>query len=134
MTNQEAANLIRRAIAEIEWEQPMEYAAAFDKAIEALEGKDKDVPAKWVSVEEALPTEEGQDCWVWCKELGEPELDNWEGGRGEKAVASMGPNETREFIKSGWYYNDMQPITHWMPVDAPKVPEPPKEENDENHV
>ena len=49
MTNQEAADLIRRAIAEIEWTQPMEYAAAFDKAIETLEA------AGWISVEDRLP-------------------------------------------------------------------------------
>lgn len=36
MTNQEAIDIIKRAIAQVEWDYPMEYAAAFDKAIEAL--------------------------------------------------------------------------------------------------
>ena len=36
MTNQEAIKIIEVARAEIEWEYPMEYATAFDKAIEAL--------------------------------------------------------------------------------------------------
>ena len=83
---------------------------------------------EWISVNDALPTEEGQDCWVWCKEMGEPELDNWDGGRGEKAIAILGDDKRVEFIKNGWYYNDMQPITYWMPIDEPIIPEPPKEE------
>ena len=44
MTNTEAIKLIRCAQAEIEWEQPMEYAAAFDKAIEALEEREAAKP------------------------------------------------------------------------------------------
>lgn len=36
MINQEAIKIIKVAITEVEWEYPMEYAAAFDKAIEAL--------------------------------------------------------------------------------------------------
>ena len=35
--NQDAIRIIKTAIAEVEWEYPMDYAAAFDKAIEALE-------------------------------------------------------------------------------------------------
>lgn len=37
MTDKEAIEIIKVARAEVEWEYPMEYAAAFDKAIEALE-------------------------------------------------------------------------------------------------
>ena len=37
MTNQEAIENIRIAIAEVEWEYPMEYAVAFEMAIKALE-------------------------------------------------------------------------------------------------
>ena len=36
MTKQEAIETIRMAIAQIEWEYPMNYVAAFDMAIEAL--------------------------------------------------------------------------------------------------
>lgn len=36
MTNQEAIKIIERAIGEVEWEYPIEYAAAFDKAIQVL--------------------------------------------------------------------------------------------------
>jgi hypothetical protein len=41
MTNKEAIEIIKAARAEVEWEYPMEYAAAFDKAIEALEKCEK---------------------------------------------------------------------------------------------
>lgn len=36
MTNAEAINIIEIAQAEVEWEYPISYAAAFEKAIEAL--------------------------------------------------------------------------------------------------
>lgn len=37
MTAQEAIETIKIAIAEVEWEYPMSYSVAFEKAIEALE-------------------------------------------------------------------------------------------------
>lgn len=40
MTNQEAIEIIKLAIAEVEWEYSMEYTIAFEKAIKALEGAD----------------------------------------------------------------------------------------------
>lgn len=36
MTKQEAIEAIRMAIAQVEWEYPMDYAAAFDMALKAL--------------------------------------------------------------------------------------------------
>lgn len=44
MTNQEAIDIIRRAIVQVEWDYPMEIAAALDKAVEALK---KEIPRKW---------------------------------------------------------------------------------------
>lgn len=41
MTDKEAIEIIEVARSEAEWEYPMEYAAAFDRAIEALEKCDK---------------------------------------------------------------------------------------------
>ena len=43
MTPEEAIRTIKAAQAEVEWEYPMEYAAAFDMAISALE---KQIPKK----------------------------------------------------------------------------------------
>ena len=36
MTKQDAIEIIKMAIAQIEWEYPMDYVAAFDMAVEAL--------------------------------------------------------------------------------------------------
>ena len=43
MKPQEAIETIKIAIAEVEWEYPMDYAAAFEEAIKALE---KQIPKK----------------------------------------------------------------------------------------
>lgn len=40
MTNQEAIDIIKNAIAQVEWDYPMDYAAAFDMAVNALERQD----------------------------------------------------------------------------------------------
>lgn len=37
MTNEQAIEIIKVAKAEVEWEYPMNYQVAFDKAIEVLE-------------------------------------------------------------------------------------------------
>lgn len=47
MTNREAIETIKIAIAEVEWNYPMEYSVAFDKAIEALETQIPKKPAKY---------------------------------------------------------------------------------------
>ena len=44
MNNREAIDIIRTAVAEVEWNYPMEYAAAFDMAIESLEKQDAAEP------------------------------------------------------------------------------------------
>ena len=36
MTNKEAIEIIKIAIAEVEWDYPLDYTIAFEKAIEAL--------------------------------------------------------------------------------------------------
>lgn len=43
MTYEEAKEIIKTAMAEIEWSYPLDYAVAFEKAIEALE---KQMPQK----------------------------------------------------------------------------------------
>lgn len=47
MTPEEAIKTIQVAIAEVEWEYPMNYSVAFETAIEALE---KQIPKKPVEV------------------------------------------------------------------------------------
>ena len=49
MTPQEAIDTIKIAIAEVEWDYPMDYAVAFEEAIKALE---KQIPKKLIETEE----------------------------------------------------------------------------------
>ena len=43
MTNKEAIETIKIAMAEVEWDYPMDYAVAFEAAVDALE---KQIPKK----------------------------------------------------------------------------------------
>lgn len=57
MTYEEAIETIKIAIAEVEWNYPMDYTVAFEKAVEALK---KQKTTKWNKTSEAEPTEEKQ--------------------------------------------------------------------------
>lgn len=67
MTNKEAIETIKTAIAEVEWEYPMEYAVAFDMAISSLEGKDTNVPSndltsRWDAIDAVGYAQDGKDA------------------------------------------------------------------------
>ena len=51
MKNEEAIKTIKIAIAEVEWNYPMDYAVAFENAISALE---KQIPKKPSETDKAL--------------------------------------------------------------------------------
>lgn len=57
MTNKEAIETINIAIAEVEWNYPMDYTVAFEMAIKAIE---KQMKPKWNKTSEVKPTEEKQ--------------------------------------------------------------------------
>ena len=44
MTPQEAISTIKTAIAQVEWDYPMDYVAAFDMAVDALERQEPVAP------------------------------------------------------------------------------------------
>ena len=67
MTNQEAIDTIKTAIAQVEWDYPMDYAAAFDLAIKALEKQD--VPDKNAGKWTTERTQEHDGEW-YCSECG----------------------------------------------------------------
>ena len=46
MTNKEAIETINIAMAEVEWDYPMDYAAAFEMAIDAIEKQVQKKPIK----------------------------------------------------------------------------------------
>lgn len=66
MINQEAIETIKIAIAEVEWNYPMDYSIAFDMAITALE---KQIPKK---------PEEYEDKYYACPVCGNVLLHKWE--------------------------------------------------------
>lgn len=66
MTNQEAIETIKIAIAEVEWNYPMDYSIAFDMAITTLE---KQIPKK---------PEEYEDKYYACPVCGNVLLHKWE--------------------------------------------------------
>ena len=62
MTNQEAIDIIKTAVAEIEWEYPLDYAAAFDMAINTLKTQEPRV-LSLSELEDTLET----DTVVWLE-------------------------------------------------------------------
>ena len=65
MTPQEAIETIKIAIAEIEWDYPMDYAVAFEMAIESLE---KQI-AKKTKIKDERHTINFMFCCANCNEL-----------------------------------------------------------------
>lgn len=67
MTYKEAKDILRVAAAEAEWNCPLDYTEAFQKAEEAL---DKQIAApavsvpQWISVKDRLP-EDGEHVLIW---------------------------------------------------------------------
>ena len=101
MINAEVISLLKQVLAQIEWGYPMEYAAAIDKAIEALEGKDKDVPTKWIRCKDR-PPEVGQNVLILSRY-----------GHVSDAVLNYG-SDGYYFDPFGYELHDGY-ATHWMP-------------------
>ncbi len=66
MTPQEAIETIKIAIAEVEWDYPMDYTVAFEEAITALE---KQIPKK---------PKEYEDKYYACPNCGNVTMMKWE--------------------------------------------------------
>ena len=58
MTYEEAIRIIQTAIAEVEWEYPMEYAVAFETAIAAIEKQIPKTPNSGIDRTWGTPTKE----------------------------------------------------------------------------
>ena len=136
MTNEEAIEAIKMAVSQVEWEYPLEYAAAFDMAIEALKKQSKWVPVSerlpdksmkyviftlytpaWHDVTDELPEEERdfpEETKVVCGQVVVYSNRNrywcWEDEYGEVAIKN-------EHIKE--YTGKEAFITAWMPLPEP---------------
>jgi len=77
---------------------------------------------RWVSVKDRLPTVMDLICWVMIKGCPKPLIDCWEGDRGEESTGVF-PDGEKTYVKSGWYYNECNEVTHWMPIPQPEPPE-----------
>lgn len=111
MTNQEAIDIIKNAIAQVEWDYPMDYAAAFDMALKALENG-------WISVKDRLPESIINKVLVWLEHddlIGYIGFGHYEKYKGQEIWFDLEHSEA--FSVRGYT------VTHWMPL-----PEPPKEE------
>ena len=79
MTPEEAIETIKIAIAEVEWNYPMDYAVAFEEAIKALEKADK---YRWHDLgknPDDLPEADEYGCSEYVLiMIGTPEWDNHE--------------------------------------------------------
>lgn len=74
MTTEEAIKTIETALAQVEWEYPMDYAAAFDVAIAALRAQQEAEKNEPLTLEE-LREMDGQP--VWLNSLGENFDNGW---------------------------------------------------------
>ena len=117
MTNAEAISLLKQALAEIEWTQPMQYAAAIDKAIEVLER------TRWRDAKTEPPKESVEECICLPPE--------------SKCVSIVSYSRKWDaFNACDWFDEAFAakysiPAAYWMP--APPLPELPKEgDSDEN--
>ena len=107
MTTEEAIQTLQLARAEVEWEYPIDIAAALDMAIAALEQD------RWISVEERLPNKY-EEVLICTDEYGKSLM----------GFATTAIWEGNIWLEAWTKKETIWAVTHWRPL-----PEPPKEEN-----
>ena len=131
MTIEEAIKTIERAVAEVQQEYRMDFAAAFDVAISSLRAQQEKPFGGWISVKDKFP-EEDQEV-ILCTS----ETETYGKHREKKKIYKniyIGYFDGYEWLTSYChgceyifrmnekYPNETIEVTHWMPL-----PEPPKE-------
>ena len=104
MTNREAIEVIKLAQAQVEWEYPMDYAAAFDMAISALEAQE------WRPVKK-LPKKDGSY------------LVSGRWGSGKEMVGECEYKVHDGYFSTAWNFD----VLAWKPL-----PEPYREDGNED--
>ena len=118
MKPQEAIEIMKIAISEVEWEYPMDYAAAFEMAIEAIEKQatkqaTSNYTSEWIPVSERLP-DDGETYLITNAESFE-QYHTYKGWYdGTKGIWHMTGNFERKMN-----------VIAWMPL-----PEPYKRESE----
>ena len=115
MKPQEAIRIMKIAIAEVEWEYPMDYAAAFETAIEALE---KQATSDWIPVSERPPEDPDESVLITVN-------GTYKNITFEDAVMLATYDKDEGWIIDGYQYWLTAQVTAWQPL-----PEPYKEEKD----
>lgn len=132
MTIEEAIKTIEHAVAEVQQEYQMDFAAAFDVAVSALCAKEEKPSGGWISVKDKLP-EDDQEVILCTRET-----ETYGKHREKKKIYKniyIGYFDGYEWLTSYChgceyifrmnekYPNETIEVTHWMPL-----PEPKKEE------
>lgn len=123
MNRREAIETIKKAIAQVEWDYPMEIAAAFDFAIADMKICEAN-NAGWISVKDRYPDAAGVAVLVSAtSQYGQQHVFEAFIGYGDFTWYTMDCTKmgnrriTCNEVSNNWK------ITHWMPL-----PEPPKED------
>lgn len=109
MTNQEAIDIIKTAIAQVEWDYPMEYTAAFDMAVEALANGNNVNGNGWISVKDRMPDKDQEVLVLMDGEI-------------IRVMSYRYDGDGMSWEDDYGYFNSDDRVSHWM-----SLPEPPKE-------
>ena len=123
MNRHEAIETLKKAIAQVEWDYPMEIAAALDFAIADMKICEAN-NAGWVSVKDRLPTESDGTVLVCYPNqapynLMEPHVN----AKHDRRVATGCYSQ----YSSTWYHGDMRGVGGADPIAWMPLPEPMKE-------
>lgn len=114
MTNKEAIEILKALEGLINWDMPLDYAAAIDKAVEALE------KSRWIPCSERLPEKEGRYLCSVCAPYRNPR---------EMIYAPSEWNKDR--YDATWRSTDGAYVLDWFVGAWMPLPSPYREEGEE---
>ena len=113
MKPQEAIGIMKIAISEVEWEYPMDYAAAFETAIEALEKQaTSEVASEWIPVSERTQVDPDESVLITVN-------GTYKNITFEDAVMLAVYDKDEGWIIDGYQYWLTAQVTAWRPLPEP---------------